>query len=293
MASSKMSNDPIIDVRNVSYRYPGSTVNVLDHVNLTIHRGDFVALIGQNGAGKTTLAKTFNGLFRPKSGDLLVDGLNTRTTGLARLARVVGYVYQNPDHQIFANSVREEVAFGPRNLGMSSAEVKAAVDHALELVEMTHEADSYPFVLGRGQRQKLAVASVIAMNSPVIVVDEPTTGLDLRGAMSILNLLRRWNADGRTIIVITHDMDIVAEFANRCVVMTKGKVVADGDTRTVLTNEAVLAEAHLTLPRITKIAQMVGIRHSFPRDILTIEEFRAALTARLSANSRLTTNGSV
>lgn len=293
MASSTMSNNPIIDVRDVSYRYPGSTVKVLDHVNLTIRRGDFIALIGQNGAGKTTLAKTFNGLFQPTSGDLLVDGLNTRTTGLVRLARVVGYVYQNPDHQIFANSVREEVAFGPRNLGMSSAEVQAAVDHALELVEMTHEADSYPFVLGRGQRQKLAVASVIAMNSPVIVVDEPTTGLDLRGAKSILNLLRRWNADGRTIIVITHDMDIVAEYAKRCVVMTKGKVVADGDTRSVITDEAVLAEAHLTLPRITKIAQMIDIRHNFPRDVLTIEEFRAALTARLSANPRLTANRSV
>src|SRR5579859_1103054 len=287
MANSRMSNDPIIEVRDVSFRYPGSTVNVLDHVNLSIHRGDFIALIGQNGAGKTTLAKTFNGLFQPVSGNLLVDGLNTRTAGLARLARVVGYVYQNPDHQIFAKSVREEVAFGPRNLGMSAAEVQAAVDHALELVEMTHEADSYPFVLGCGQRQKLAVASVIAMNSPVMVVDEPTTGLDLRGALNILNLLRRWNESGRTFIVITHDMDIVAEYANRCIVMINGKVAADGNTRSVLADEAVLTEAHLALPRITKIAQMIDSRHNFPTDVLTVQEFRTALAERLAAHRRV------
>jgi energy-coupling factor transport system ATP-binding protein len=286
MADSVMSNDPIIEVRDVSHRYDGSTVHVLDHVNLTIRRGDFIALIGQNGAGKTTLAKTFNGLIQPTTGDLLVDGQNTRTAGLARLARVVGYVYQNPDHQIFAKSVREEVAFGPRNLGMSAAEVNAAVDHALELVEMTHEADSYPFVLGRGQRQKLAVASVIAMGSPVMVVDEPTTGLDLRGALNIMNLLRRWNASGRTIIVITHDMDIVAEYANRSIVMTMGKVVADGDTRSVLTDEAVLTAAHLTLPRITKIAQMIDSRHNFPTDVLTVQEFRTVLAEHLAAHRR-------
>ena len=287
MADSVMSDEPIIEVRDVSYRYDRSTDNVLDHVNLTIRRGDFIALIGQNGAGKTTLAKTFNGLFQPTTGDLLVDGQNTRTARLAQLARVVGYVYQNPDHQIFAKSVREEVAFGPRNLGMSTAEVNAAVDHALELVEMTHESDSYPFVLGRGQRQKLAVASVIAMGSPVMVVDEPTTGLDLRGALNIMNLLRRWNASGRTIIVITHDMDIVAEYANRCVVMTKGKVIADGNTRSVLTDEAVLTKAHLTLPRITKIAQSIDARHNFPTDVLTVQEFRAALSERLAAMRRV------
>jgi cobalt transport protein ATP-binding subunit len=287
MTNTLIRDEPMIEVRDVSYRYDGSDVNVLDHVNLTISRGDFVALIGQNGAGKTTLAKTFNGLFRPTSGDLLVGGQNTRTAGLARLARLVGYVYQNPDHQIFARSVRDEVAFGPRNLGLSTAEVTAAVDHALELVEMTHEADSYPFVLGRGQRQKLAVASVIAMGSPVMVVDEPTTGLDLRGALNIMNLLRRWNASGRTIIVITHDMDIVAEYANRCIVMINGKVAADGNTRSVLTDEAVLTEAHLVLPRITKIAQMIESRHSFPTDVLTVQEFRSALAERLAANRRV------
>jgi energy-coupling factor transport system ATP-binding protein len=287
MTNTVMSNEPIIDVRDVSFRYDGSKVNVLDHVSLTIHRGDFIALIGQNGAGKTTLAKTFNGLFRPTAGDLLVGGQNTRTAGLSRLARLVGYVYQNPDHQIFARSVRDEVAFGPRNLGLSATEVNASVDHALELVEMTHEADSYPFVLGRGQRQKLAVASVIAMGSPVMVVDEPTTGLDLRGALNIMNLLRRWNASGRTVIVITHDMEIVAEYATRCIVMVKGKVVADGNTRSVLTDEAVLTKAHLALPRITKIAQMIDSRHNFPTDVLTVQEFRTALAERLATHRRV------
>ena len=287
MTNTVTKTDSIIEARDVSYQYAGSAATVLDSVNLTIRRGDFVALIGQNGAGKTTLAKTFNGLFKPTKGDLLVAGENTRTAGLSRLARLVGYVYQNPDHQIFAKSVREEVAFGPRNLGLSAPQVTDAVDRALELVEMQHEADSYPFVLGRGQRQKLAVASVIAMDPPVMVVDEPTTGLDLRGARNIMNLLRQWNASGRTIVIITHDMDIVAEYTNRAVVMTKGKVVADGDTRSVLSNGAVLNEAQLALPRITKIAQLIDPRHKFPTNVLTVEEFRAALTERLVASGRV------
>ena len=275
--------EPIIEVRDVCYRYGGSNhSNVLEHVNLTIGRGEFVALIGQNGAGKTTLAKMFNGLLRPSSGSLMVDGRDTRTTELAGLARVVGYVYQNPDHQIFAKSVREEVAFGPRNLGMSSAEVRAAVDQALELVGMTHEADLYPFVLGRGQRQKLAVASVIAMRSPVMVVDEPTTGLDLRGARSIMQLLRDCNQSGRTILIITHDIELVAEFASRVVVMSRGRVIADDSTRRVLTRDEVLTEAHLTAPQSTRIAQLIDPRLGFPRDVLTVDEFRAALTRRLA-----------
>jgi energy-coupling factor transport system ATP-binding protein len=268
---------PLIEVRDVSYQYAGDAPPALDHVNLTIDRGEFIAFVGQNGAGKTTLAKTFNGILMPTSGTVRVDGHETRAAGLDVLARIVGYCYQNPDHQIFSNTVREEIAFGPRNVGLPPEQVKAAVEHALELVGMQEDADRYPFMLGRGQRQKLAVASVLAMGSPVLVVDEPTTGLDLRGALSIMDLLRRWNADGRTIIIITHDMNIVAEYAPRTVMMAGGQVLADGPTRQVLTNQPLLAKAFIKAPQITRLAQDLNGRYGFPRDILTIREFQAAL----------------
>ncbi len=273
---------PIIEVRDVSYLYEGGQKAALDHVSLTVQRGAFIAFVGQNRAGKTTLAKTFNGILRPTSGEVIVEGHETREAGLDVLARIVGYVYQNPDHQIFSNTVKEEVAFGPRNLGLPLEEVNQAVQHALELVDMQQDADTYPFLLGRGQRQKLAVASVIAMGSPVLVVDEPTTGLDLRGSLSIMELLRQWNADGRTIIIITHDMQIVAEYAQHTVVMAQGRVLADGPTRHVLTDQAVLAQAFLKAPQITRLAQSLNGRFGLPRDVLTVKGFYAALKERLN-----------
>ena len=273
---------PVIVVRDVSYRYEGDAPPALDHVSLNIEPGEFVALVGQNGAGKTTLAKTFNGILMPTSGQVLVQGHETRAAGLDVLALIVGYVYKNPDHQIFANTVRDEVAFGPRNLGLKPDAVNQAVQRALELVGMQADADTYPFLLGRGQRQKLAVAAVVAMGSPVLVVDEPTTGLDLQGAQGIMHLLRQWNEGGRTIIIITHDMNIVAEYARRTVVMARGRVLADGPTRQVLTQQAVLAQALLKAPQITRVAQSLDPRFGFPTDVLTVSEFHAALKQRLA-----------
>jgi energy-coupling factor transport system ATP-binding protein len=275
------NSPPIIEVRDVSYQYEGSSVPALDHVSLTISQGEFVAFIGQNGAGKTTLAKTFNGILMPTSGQVVVDGQETQAAGLDQLARVVGYVYQNPDHQIFASTVKEEVAFGPRNLGLTREEIDQAVAHAIELVDMQSDADAYPLLLGRGQRQKVAVASVIAMGPPVLVVDEPTTGLDLRGSLGIMHLLRQWNADQRTIIIITHNMNIVAEFAPRTVIMAQGRILADGPTRQVLTNQELLAQAFLKPPQITRLAQSLNGRFSFPQDILTVPEFYAELKRQL------------
>lgn len=277
---------PIIEVRDVSYRYDARKPPVLDRVNLTIARGEFVAFIGPNGAGKTTLAKTFNGILTPTAGQVLVQGRESRAAGIDALARIVGYVYQNPDHQIFARTVRDEVAFGPRHLGMSSEDVGRAVSQALALVGMQDDAEADPFLLGRGKRQKLAVASVIAIGSPVLVVDEPTTGLDLQGSLSILHLLREWNEDGRTVVIITHDMNIVAEFARRTVVVAEGRILADGPTRQVLTDQALLARALVTAPQITRLAQNLDERLGFPRDILTVGEFRTALRHRLGIEER-------
>jgi cobalt transport protein ATP-binding subunit len=278
------SPDAAIDVDNVVFRYAAGLPEILRGVSLRINRGDFVALVGQNGAGKTTLAKHFNGLLRPSAGTVRVLGMDTRGASLADLARSVGYVYQNPDHQIFAQRVRSEVAFGPRNLGLPVAEVETRVDQALGLVGLSEYADAFAFSLGRGQRQKLAVASVLAMEPSILVVDEPTTGLDKPGARGILDLLSRWNRDGRTIVVITHDMTLVAERVPRTIVVNEGRILADGPTRQVLSDAMLLRQAYLRPPQITRIAQRLTAFGISP-EAMTVAELHAEIKARLAVPS--------
>ncbi len=256
-------NEAAIEVRSLAFRYQPHLEPVLSGVDLRVERGDFVALLGQNGAGKTTLAKHFNGLLRPSVGEVLVDGKPTTRQKLDQLARSVGYCYQNPDHQIFSATVEREVRFGPHNLGVRGEELDRAVSEALELVGLSDQRAAHPFSLGRGQRQLLAVASVLAMGPPILVVDEPTTGMDHVGATRIMDLLATWNRDGRTILVITHDMDIVAEYVPRSVVMTGGAVIADGPTVEVLRNRDVLAAARLQAPGAVRMSDALvssGIR---------------------------------
>ena len=272
--------EPAVDVAEVRFRYSAAGPEVLHGVSLRIEQGEYVALIGQNGGGKTTLAKHFNGLLKPVAGVVRTMGVDTRSASVAELARTVGYVYQNPDHQIFAQKVRTEVAFGPRNLKLPPEEAARRVDEALELVGLTEYADEFAFSLGRGLRQKLAVASVLAMSPPVLVVDEPTTGLDLQGSRSILDLLGRWNADGRTIIVITHDLALVAERVPRTVVIAGGRIIADGATSTVLSDTDLLGRAFLRPPQVTRVAQRLQ-QFGIARDIMTVPQLHAELRAAL------------
>lgn len=274
---------PAIEVTELTFRYSARGQDVLQGVGLRISQGEFVALIGQNGAGKTTLAKHFNGLLKPTTGTVRVLGTDTQRASIAELARAVGYVYQNPDHQIFAQEVRTEVAFGPRNIGLGPADVEARVDDALQLVGLQGQADDFAFSLGRGERQKLAVASVLAMVPPVLVVDEPTTGLDQPGARGILDLLSRWNSDGRTIIVITHDMTLVAERVPRTIVVGGGRILADGPTRQVLSDAALLRQAYLRPPQVTRIAQRLAA-YGVSSDVLRVAELRDEITGLLRAH---------
>jgi cobalt transport protein ATP-binding subunit len=271
-----------IEISDLMFRYVPGGPEVLRGVNVRIEAGEFIALIGQNGAGKTTLAKHFNGLLKPSSGTVRVLGRDTRTAPVAALARTVGYVYQNPDHQIFAQRVRAEAAFGPRNLGLGQAEVDRRVDAALDLVGLQDLADEFAFSLGRGQRQKLAVASVLAMEPAILVVDEPTTGLDQAGSRGILDLLSRWNADGRTIVTITHDMTLVAERVPRTIVVNDGRILADGPTRQVLSDTALLRTAFLRPPQATRIAQRLADL-GVASDTLTVAELYAQVSGLLSA----------
>jgi energy-coupling factor transport system ATP-binding protein len=245
---------PVIDIRDLHFSYGPGLPEVLKGINLQVRSGEFVALLGQNGAGKTTLAKHLNGLHHPTSGQVLVEGKAVFEQPLSTIARSVGYCYQNPDHQIFSPTVAKEVAFGPSNLGFSSSDVEALVTHALELVGIESLRNSHPFTLGRGQRQLVAVASILAMDPKVLVIDEPTTGMDRVGAIACMSLLSRWAGEGRTILVITHDMDVVSEFIERSIVMANGRILADGSTQDVFRDQEVLAEAHLVAPAAVTIS---------------------------------------
>jgi energy-coupling factor transport system ATP-binding protein len=252
-----MSRTDLLSLRQVCFSYPGGTP-ALREVSLTIQAGEFVAFVGQNGAGKTTCAKLLNGILKPDQGEVWVNGQETRQTPASVLAQTVGYCYQHPDHQIWALHVADELAFGPRNLGLSPAEVQQRVEEALALVDLTAQHDHYTFSLGWGERQKLAVAAILAMRPRVIVVDEPTTGLDWDGSRRIMDLLNHLNEHGLTVIIITHDMNVVAAYARRCVVFADGCVIRDGSTAAVLQDRPALQQAHLRPPQFIRMAQALA-----------------------------------
>lgn len=265
-----MNRQTIIKTENLTFRY-GASEPVLSNISLEIARGECVAIIGQNGAGKTTLVKHFNGLHKPTSGKVYVDGKDTVPLRVSDLAGKVGYVFQNPDHQIFHDTVGKEVAFGLRNLGIAADEIRIRVADALEAVGLTAHYQSYPFNLSKGQRQRVALASVLAMQTEVIVLDEPTTGQDHRESMQIMEMVRTLNEKGHTIIFITHDMSLVARYASRAVVVCQGGLLADGDVRTVFAQPELLRKTYLNPPQVTVLAQGLA-RHSIPPDVLSVEE---------------------
>lgn len=270
-----MTGQIIIKTEKLLFGYGGGRP-VLSDISLEIKKGECLAIIGQNGAGKTTLAKHFNGLHKPSAGKVYVDGRDTAGLKVSALARTVGYVFQNPDHQIFNDTVGKEVAFGLKNLGLSRGEIEDRVAEALEAVGLTEHYGAYPFNLSKGQRQRVALASVLAMRTGVIVLDEPTTGQDYRESMQIMEMVGSLNEKGHTIIFITHDMSLVARYARRVVVLCGGEVLADESVRKVFALPDLLQKTYLSPPQITLLAQRLG-RHSIPPDILTVGEMRDAL----------------
>ena len=214
---------PIISVQDLSYSY--GDIPALDAVNLQIGAGEFVALVGENGSGKTTLVKHFNGLLSPTSGNVFIQNKNTRECTITGLSKRVGLVFQNPDHMFFADTVRDEVAFGLKNLGITDGE--QIIDTALDEVGLLHTKDLYPRWLSRGERQRLAIACVIAMQPRIIVLDEPTTGLDGNEARLVMEILKKLQIVGHTVIVITHNKDIARECSERIITMENGRIIAD------------------------------------------------------------------
>jgi energy-coupling factor transport system ATP-binding protein len=217
----------VIRCEGLVHVYPGGT-RALDGVDLEIPAGQRVGIVGQNGSGKSTLILHWNGLLRPTEGRVLIENEPTEGRRVAALARIVGLAFQDPDRQIFAGKVRTEVAFGARNVGLRDAALTRAVDGALAAVGLTEHADSNPYDLGYSRRKLLALASILAMQTPVVVLDEPTTGQDARGVARIRELVSNLAGEGRTVVTVSHDMRFVAETFERVVVMGSGKILADG-----------------------------------------------------------------
>jgi energy-coupling factor transport system ATP-binding protein len=275
---SKAPSDAIvapafIGIENLSYSYAGGP-RVLDSIHLKVGAGEFLAIVGQNGSGKTTLAKHIVGLLQPATGRVTIDGKDRALMRPAETAREVAYVFQNPDHQIFAATVEEEVAFGPRNFGLPDDETRRRCDEALEAVGLQNERQSDPFLLSKGERQRLAVASVLVLRPRMLILDEPTTGLDHREQLRMMALVRDLNLAGIAIVIITHTPWLVAEYARRVVLMRKGAKIFDGGVREFFMQDELLRSSSFRAPEITELSRRFGTL------ALTTDEFVAWVKGR-------------
>ena len=279
----------IIKVEHLAYTYPGVDdtpgVRVFEDMNLTIEEGSFVAVLGTNGCGKSTLAKHFNSILLPSGGKVYVCGYDTSDEDrLIAIRRRVGMVFQNPDNQIVANVVEEDVAFGPENLGVSSAEIRYRVDNALKQVGMSRYAQHAPHLLSGGQKQRIAIAGIIAMEPKCIVLDEPTAMLDPRGRQEVMETISRLNQEKKiTVVIITHHMDEAAQ-AQRVVVMHKGKVAADGTPKEVFSQVELLHDLGLAAPETVELSWELNKQgFDLPLDCLDEKECAQVLLEALKA----------
>jgi energy-coupling factor transport system ATP-binding protein len=255
---SGVAGDPLIDFRHVTSGYPGGA-DALRDLSFTIRRGECLALLGQNGSGKTALAKHAVGLIKPRQGALDIKGKPGAAWLLSDRSRVAGYVFQNPDHQIFSDTVGEEAAFGARNLGLAPAEVARRVAEALEATGLSGRESEDPFTLSKGERERLAVASLLAYRPEAVFFDEPTTGLDADEARRMMDFIRKLNRDGMTVILITHAMWAAAEYADRVAVLAQGRVMLDAPTAEVFSREDVLTPLALAPPPAAALANRLGV----------------------------------
>jgi energy-coupling factor transport system ATP-binding protein len=268
---------PSLELDAVSHVYQPAGVRALDGVSLRFEPGARVALVGQNGSGKTTLVRHLNGLLRPHEGRVLLDGSDAAPRTVAELARWVGLVFQDPDRQIFAGSVRSEIEFGPRNLGLRGARLRAAVDAAMAATGLSEAVDTNPYDLGGSRRKLLALASVLAMQTRVLVLDEPTTGQDLAGIDIVRRVISAAQAEGVTVIAISHDMEFAAGEFDRVVVMGGGRVLADGTPASVFAASGweLLRSTYLEPPLAARVGERLGLG-STPTEASLLDAMRSA-----------------
>ena len=262
--------ETMLEFKDVSFSYD-TTANV-QNLNVKVEKGDFIAIIGSNGAGKSTFSKLCNGLLTPTTGDVFVLNKNIRREKVSSLAKHIGFLFQNPDRQICCNTVKEEIAFSLRNNGIPEDEIKRRVKAALE--EFGFDGKTEPFNLSRGQRQRLCLACLIALNPEILILDEPTTGLDYKECMMMMNRIKQLNENGTTVIMVCHDMEVVLDFAKTVVVMNRGQILEQGETRKILADTELLGKARLLQPQIAQVSTMLG--NDFT-GIFTIDEMISRL----------------
>jgi len=265
----------VIEFKNVSFGYEGG--RTIQNVSFRLEKGDFAAVIGENGAGKTTLSKLCNGLLKPSSGSVTVNGMDTRTTRTSRIARSVGFLFQNPDRQICRNTIREEILFGLELTVDDPAERARRLEEALS--EFKFDASRNPFSMSRGERQRIALASLMACRPDVMILDEPTTGLDYRECMEIMEKISERNRAGATVVMVCHDMEVVQDFARRVLVVAGGELIGDGPAGEIMTDAALLARASVAPAQIPQLALRFG---DLFRGVFTIEQMAAAIEGRVT-----------
>ena len=271
-------------VEDVRFSYP-SGVEALKGVSLTVKDGEFVAIMGQNGAGKTTLVKHFNGLLKPSSGSVRVNGVETKKTSVATLARNVGFVFQNPDHQLFSETVDAEIAFALKNFGYEADVIEKRITWAVNLLGLTQYRKTSPFMLSGGERKRVALASVLAWDPQILILDEPTIGQDHRQKENLRQFIMQMQTQGKTIVIVTHDVEFVAECNPRVMLMREGKIVGDGAGKDILTNPELLEQSSIVLPQIAQVfTRLTSL--GYPKNIIDLYEARDLLIEKLEKTQR-------
>ena len=246
--------EPAIQVTGAGYTYPTGNVVALDDVDLTVAHGEILGIIGQNGSGKTTLTKLFNGLLKPSRGRVVVNGVDTAGQAVQQLAAHVGYVFQNPNHQLFARTVEEELKFGPRNLGVPEDEISERVARAVEFFALQDYIEEHPYRVSFPIRKLVGIASIVTMQPSIIVFDEPSTGQDHQTTHIINDLIRRLREEGTTVVCVSHDMPLLADVVERVIVMKSTRIIADASPREVFADKELMARTNLQAPQVTEIA---------------------------------------
>ncbi len=265
----------MIEAENVRYSYPNK-VEALKGVSITIQDGEFVAIMGQNGAGKSTLVKHFNGLLKPARGTVRVNGAETTKCSVAALSRNVGFVFQNPDHQLFSETVEEEIGFALKNFGFKTEIIEERITWALNLLSLTEYRKTSPFLLSGGERKRVALASVLAWDPQTLILDEPTIGQDHEQKEKLRQFILQLQTQKKTVVTVTHDVEFVAECNPRVVLMKEGKIMADGEGKKILTDPALLEMSSIVLPQIAQVFAKISIL-GLPKDIIDLYEAKDIL----------------
>lgn len=264
-------SETVLEFKDVCFSY-NETANV-HNLNVKIEKGDFTAITGSNGAGKSTFSKLCNGLLQPSKGDVFVLGENTRRCKVSDLAKNIGFLFQNPDRQICCNTVEEEIAFSLKNNRLERTEIEKRVNATIQ--EFGFDPKVEPFNMSRGQRQRLCLACLIALDPKILILDEPTTGLDYRECMEVMSRIQKLNEKGTTVIMVCHDMEVVLDFAKTVIVMNRGEILAQGKTREILSDKELLGRARLLQPQIAATCSLLGDDY---KNIFTVEEMIEKMT---------------